>query len=296
VPDQLDPTAVKETGREMSLGVHPLLAYQRCRREYILHELFRIPLESAPKGGPKGPAKSRTKKMPYGAVEVGSAVHSALERIDFDLPADLFVKEAEGIINDRLPSASKKESDAIVARMKRLYSSELFEKLRNGELRETGREIPFKARFADGRDSFLLSGKIDLMVRDRDNRVTIVDYKYASGKDENESYRFQLESYACAAARILQIDSVSCAIVFFGGPSVKNVGWDMNRSNLAKVEKKILGVMDGIAELERDVIGSGDRLESGFSELIDDGKKFTCPNRRCAYLKVCEGSNVIKKN
>ena len=295
VSRELDPIVSSDAGREVSIGVYPLLAYERCRREYILRELMRVPAEYGSKNIPKGGAKRVKNKLSYSPLEVGSAVHSALELVDYDLPADQFEMEVEKIIISHLPGLSKKEVNEIVARVLRLYRSEMFEQLRNGELRETGREIPFKSRFAGGRDSYLLNGKIDLMVRDRDNRVTIVDYKYASGKDDIETYRFQLEAYACAAARILQIDTVSCAIVFFGGPGVKTIGWDMNRSSLAKTEKKILSVMDGITELEKSVIGSGDLLESGFPELEGENKKFICPNRRCPYTQICEASSVIKK-
>jgi len=76
-------------------------------------------------------------------------------------------------------------------------------------------ELPFSLRLGDAGGSFVLHGQIDLLAVE-DGVPWVVDYKYAHrGAARRERYRFQLQLYALAAARLLGTEGeVRTSLVF----------------------------------------------------------------------------------
>jgi ATP-dependent helicase/nuclease subunit A len=153
-------------------------------------------------------------------VELGTIVHSLLERVRFDAPdraaeiARLVAEQPEQLrsgLSRMLDGVLTGEIGAAIASAKRVE-----------------REWPFAMRIG----GVLLEGVIDLALQGADGRWTVVDYKSndfsRTGRLEYliDYYSPQLELYAMALARAGLGEVAGCALVFLGGPRVHRWAFD----------------------------------------------------------------------
>ena len=214
----------------LSLKVTELLAYRRCPQVYRFSHDLEIEENLARRAAVRAGESHRETAVT--AVELGTIVHSLLERVRFDAP-DMEAEIAR-LVTDRpesLRPALSRMLDGVLA-------GEVGRMIRGA--RRVEREWPFAMRVG----GVMLEGVIDLAVQGQDGRWTVVDYKSndfsRTGRLEYliDYYTPQLELYAMALARAGLGEVAGCALVFLGGPRVHHWAFDA-ASNMRWSEETI---------------------------------------------------------
>ncbi len=258
-------------GMKLTFSAGSLVAYAGCRRLYLLERLYRV-------GMP--PEMPETK---FNAAETGEAVHAVIERLDFGFNKKDFLRFVANCVKDKFPRRHNALSKTVAGELGSLYGVGLFEKLRSGELTDSGREVPFKSVLKTNGMLSIVSGKVDMLLRDAKGFPFIVDFKYSAYDGRlKERNRFQLELYALFTAKGFGVDAVTCALVYIKGKKPKIVEWKLGKEELEKVEKKAGEALAGIVKLEEDArryyMGAG---------LFDRFKGDSCPDSRCRFKTFC---------
>lgn len=225
-----DPPSLAEAALPLTVKVTELLAFNRCPLVYRFSHALEITEHTAHERG------RRTEgEVVLTPVELGTIVHSLLERADFHA-ADIRAEVA------RLLDGQPVERHAALARMlEPVLAGELGERVRAAQRVE--REWPF-AFEASG---VLVEGVMDLAIQGRDGRWTVVDYKsndlkhperfeYLSGY-----YTRQLELYALALSRSGLGEVSQCMLLFLTGPKVHEWAFDADTSGVQGWAEGIIG-------------------------------------------------------
>ena len=202
----------------LSLKVTELLSYRRCPQVYRFSHELEIEENVHHRAAVRAGDRSAARKV--SPVELGTIVHSLLERVRFDAPD----RTAEIV---RLVA---EQPDALRPGLSRMLDGVLAGEIGAAiaSARRVEREWPFAMRVG----GVLLEGVIDLALQDADGRWTVVDYKSndfsRTGRLEYliDYYTPQLELYAMALARAGLGDVATCALVFLGGPRVHRWAFD----------------------------------------------------------------------
>lgn len=142
------------------------------------------------------------------AARLGTLVHGALLRC--------WTRPAEGL-DGALSAAADGQSPEEISRARDMlaafFASPVFRRLRSMET--LGAEMPFSLNTPGG----VVSGVMDLLLKDKEGVVWVVDYKtdrVEPGREGAalEKYRSQLQSYARAARALCPGAPVKCAAVF----------------------------------------------------------------------------------
>jgi len=269
-PAPVPPASKKTAGdRRLSMSVGRMAAFARCPREYLFQNQYGIP--------------SSHKRTAAGtdAALLGAAVHSVLESVDFESKKNIFKKSVAAAVNEKLAQAGTLEKKAAIKRVTALYDVDPFIRLREGSLSLIGREVEFSSRFSGRSVTCVLNGKIDLLLRKGDERVWVVDYKYSAASGTDEALKFQLELYSLAMSAYLGIESVTCALVYLKSEKPRVGKWELNRSKLARVKRRLFKSALDIYEWE----DKGRRLYGGPSTATLPS--VDCPNPRCGYKDFC---------
>ena len=256
--------------RRLSMSVGRVAAFTSCPREYIFNYLYGIPATHKRKAGATD------------AAALGTAVHSVMENIDFETDKKTFKESLKSAVNEKLAQVKSMEKTAAVKRLTALYDVDPFKKLRDGSLTLSGREVEFSARFSGHSASCMLSGKIDLLLREGKEKAWVVDYKYSAASGAADSHKFQLEIYALAIAAYLGIDSVTCALVYLKSEKPRVYKWELDRLKLAKLEQRLLKITSDIYDWE----DKGRSFYSGGLSAVSL-PAVDCPNPRCGYKGFC---------
>jgi ATP-dependent exoDNAse (exonuclease V) beta subunit len=213
-----EPTAPAIVALPLSLKVTELLAYRRCPQVYRFAHVLEVDENLAHRAAVR--AGERNRESSVTPVELGTIVHSLLERVRFDAPdrqveiARLVAEQPEG----RRP--------ALARMLEGVLAGEVGAAIRDAKRVE--REWQFATRIG----GVLVEGVIDLAVQAPDGRWTVVDYKsndYSRrGRLEYliDYYAPQLELYAMALARAGLGEVADCALVFLTGPTVHRWAFD----------------------------------------------------------------------
>ena len=138
---------------------------------------------------------------------LGLAAHALLETLDTADP-----DAAAGrlpVIAQRAAASTGADAQQVERELRALWNrvqrSPLLERLRSFTL--LGRELPVLAPLEDGR---LLRGYVDLLARDQDGELVVVDYKTdhasaASAESVAQRYRLQLQAYARSLQQALKL-------------------------------------------------------------------------------------------
>jgi hypothetical protein len=159
-------------------------------------------------------AGERDREPASSPVELGTIVHSLLERVRFDAP-DIGAEVARLVA-----SQPERRRDSLARMLRGVLDGEIGASSRSAARVE--REWPFATRIA----GVLVEGVIDLAIQGADGRWTVVDYKsndYSRrGRLEYliDHYAPQLDLYAAALARAGLGEVATCALVFLTGPMV----------------------------------------------------------------------------
>lgn len=210
-----DPPALVKSALPLTVKVTELLAFNRCPLVYRFSHVLDID-EHTRRDAVKRPEGDAA----LTPVELGTIVHSLLERADFranDVKAEMA----------RLLAEQPEERHAALARMlEPVLTGPLGERVRAA--RRVEREWPFACE-AGG---VLVEGVMDLAIQGSDGRWTVVDYKSNdlkhSGRFEElvRYYTKQLELYALALSRSGLGDVSRCMLLFLTGPRVHEWAFD----------------------------------------------------------------------
>ena len=202
----------------LSLKVTELLSYRRCPQVYRFSHILEIEENLARRAAVR--SGDATRDAAITPVQLGTIVHSLLERVRFDAPD----QQAEIA---RLVAEQPEGRRASLAQMLGgVLSGEIGAAIRAAKRVE--REWPFATRIG----GVLVEGVIDLAIQNPDGRWTVVDYKSndfsRTGRLEYliDHYTPQLDLYAAALARAGAGEVAECALVFLAGPKVHRWKFD----------------------------------------------------------------------
>lgn len=210
-----EPPPLLDSALPLTVKVTELLAFNRCPQVYRFSHVLDIEEHTR-----RDAAKRPEIEAPLTPVELGTIVHSLLERADFrasDVKAEV----------SRLLVEQPKERHAALSRMlEPVLTGPLGERVRRA--RRVEREWPFA--FQAG--GVLVEGVMDLAIQGEDGRWTVVDYKSNdlkhSGRFEElvRYYTRQLELYALALSRSGLGEVAGCMLLFLTGPRVHEWAFD----------------------------------------------------------------------
>jgi len=213
-----EPAAAPIAALPLSLKVTELLAYRRCPQVYrFSHELTieeNIQHRARVRGGDRAAARK------VSPVELGTIVHSLLERVRFDAP-------------DRAAEIARlvaEQPEALRPALTRMLDGVLAGEI--GAAIASAVRVEREWQFATRIGGVMIEGVIDLAIQSPDGKWTVVDYKSndfsRTGRLEYliDYYTPQLELYAMALARAGLGDVAGCALVFLNGPTVHRWAFD----------------------------------------------------------------------
>ena len=225
----VEPPSLIDSALPLTVKVTELLAFNRCPQVYRFSHVLEIDEHTARESG-----KRPENDAALTPVELGTIVHSLLERADFHA-TDVKVEMA------RLLAEQPEERHAALARMlEPVLTGDLGERVRSA--RRVEREWPFA--FEAG--GVLVEGVMDLAIQGSDGRWTVVDYKSNdlkhSGRLEElvEYYHKQLELYALALSRSGLGEVSQCMLVFLTGPRVHEWPFDADSCGVAEWAQSII--------------------------------------------------------
>jgi len=213
-----EPTAPAIVALPLSLKVTELLAYRRCPQVYRFSHILEIDENLAHRAAVR--AGERDRESAVTPVELGTIVHSLLERVRFDAP------DLQAEITRLVAEQPEGRRPALARMLEGVLAGETGAAIRNAKRVE--REWPFAMRIG----GVLVEGVIDLAIQAPDGRWTVVDYKSndhsRSGRLEYliDYYTPQLELYAMALSRAGLGEVAACALVFLAGPIVHRWAFD----------------------------------------------------------------------
>jgi ATP-dependent helicase/nuclease subunit A len=171
--------------------VSQLLDYKHCPRGYELSIIQGI----------SEPSREEERYIPSGGRELGSLVHGMLQRWDM-APYSMEETVERELQRSGLTERERRELHPKTMRLVQSFADmDIAAEIRDAS--EVRTEVPFFLKV----DRFQVEGVIDKLYRNREGRLTIIDYKtdrVSAGEvpEKADKYRFQLALYALAAARL----------------------------------------------------------------------------------------------
>lgn len=199
----------------LSLKVTELLSYRRCPQVYRFSHVLEIEENLSRRAAVRGETVREVTP-----VELGTIVHSLLERARFDAP------DRDDEIERLVAGEDETIRPALATMLGAVLGSEIGDAVRNAARVE--REWPFAMSVG----GVMIEGVIDLAIQGQDGRWTVVDYKSndfsRTGRFEylTDYYTPQLELYATALARAGIGEVAECVLVFLAGPKVHRWAFD----------------------------------------------------------------------
>ncbi len=248
------------------LSVGDVATFRKCARAHLLRNIFKIQ--------PPPPARGRG----LGPLEIGQHAHSILERADLTAPKKRFDEFLKNELGERLANAAAVDKKAVENCVLNVLDLGVIKKLRSGELKPAGTEIPFAYKFDDG---FFMEGKIDLLLRDGEGTPWVADYKF-SEKLPDLAARMQVELYALAVSRFTGAEGAVCALLYAKGRPREYV-WRLSKGRLEELAGELRGTALNIIEFEEKQRGQN-AVDAPFG-----AREFDCPDDSCGFGRYCEG-------
>ncbi len=250
-PEPAPPTATPTAAPVATLSYSSLHEYQRCGYRFYAERVLGLPPVPEPGAGP-----GRAVAGPRSAADRGVLIHALLERLDFRRPAPP-TADAVRAAADRSglrPPPGPAEADELAALVRRFADSDLCARLaRAGSVR---REERFAFPVGGDMDppTPLVVGVIDVLARESQGRVLIVDYKSDRLEDAapeqvaGEQYATQRLVYALAALRAgaAAVEVVHCFIEQPEAPAAVTFG----REERGDLERALADLSGGVLRRE----------------------------------------------
>ena len=175
-------------------------AHQRRQEEYLAY---------AQEQGPLAPsALEQIQTSDEEALQIGTYIHAALAR------RRLYTKEEVGVTVETVaPQVPPAQRHVLEKMLRDFYASQTYRQLEQMQL--LGAELPFSLYTPQG----IVNGIIDLLLRDKDGTVWVIDYKTdhilaGTEAEAAKKYTAQLGVYTQAVERLYPDASVQSAIAF----------------------------------------------------------------------------------
>ncbi len=264
VPENYGTAHARKPGGFLSVG--DVATFRKCARAHLLRNIFKI--QPPPRAGGRG----------LGPLEIGRHAHSILERADLTAPKKRFDEFLKIELGERLANAAAADKKAVENCVLNLLGLGVIKKLRSGELKPTGTEIPFAYKFDDG---FFMEGRIDLLLRDGEGTPWVADYKF-SEKLPDLAARLQVELYALAVSRFTGAEGAVCALLYAKGRPREHV-WRLSKERLEELAGELRQTALDILEFEEKQ-GGQNAADAPFG-----ARDFKCPDDSCGFARYCEG-------
>jgi ATP-dependent helicase/nuclease subunit A len=245
-----EPPPLAKSALPLTVKVTELLAFDRCPQVYRFSHVLEIGEHTA-----RQATRRPENDVALTPVELGTIVHSLLERADFH--ASDVRAEVVRLLAEQPPG----RHTALARMLEPVLTGRLGERVRSAQRVE--REWPFA--FEAG--GVLVEGVMDLAIQESDGRWTVVDYKSNdlkhSGRFEKlvGYYQRQLELYALALSRSGLGDVSQCMLLFLTGPKVHEWAFDADGCG---VEEWAKGIIDRIAAHDYDTAADGKCERCGY--------------------------------
>lgn len=222
------------------LTVTGLTTFRKCPRLYYYRIALGLPQVSSER------AFDREYDSGVSAVELGSRIHSMMERAVFsdmaDKPrlAELIEKE----LGD-LPSVNRK---AVLRSLSMAFTSKPLEELASGGACNVRREAQLAIRFSADDITLFLQGAADLLWATAEG-PRLVDYKTAVRPPDEAENLFQLRLYASAIMAAEGYDKLDAHIVYLGGGTSHVTTLAVTANDIPAVKNEALDLAREIARL-----------------------------------------------
>ena len=244
--------AAEANGPPAELSVSQLMQFDECPRRFFLREMLKFPDREVMKGLGLCPASGPDMEKKWQEAEAeppvgsskrrfGQLVHECLEHVDF------LAGEQQDLraITTRFLSSSD-ESSAAEELIRRFLRSEDARRLRNA--RVVHRELPAKAAV----DNVIISGVIDVLYLNEDNRWSILDFKTGTEHAENSSlrsvYDFQMRLYAFLVSEATGVRPEKATVHFLRSGTSRLLS--TSEEDVERTEKRIAEIIAAIARRE----------------------------------------------
>jgi ATP-dependent helicase/nuclease subunit A len=238
------------------LSYSSLGEYARCGYRFYMERVLRVPGASeggavgagVASGGGAGVASAGGEAAAggIGAAERGIIVHALLEKLDFRRP----VAPPPGTVIERSEwPLSFQEAEGITELISAFAASELCARL--GRASDVRREQRFSFLLAD---EMMITGALDVLARERDEVMLVVDYKSdrLEGREPSgivaSEYRVQRLIYALAALRA-GAQAVEVVHVFLEAPGEPVIA-HYTREEQVMLEQQLAALADGVLQRE----------------------------------------------
>jgi ATP-dependent exoDNAse (exonuclease V) beta subunit len=267
---------------EVYITVTALSDYMVCpQRFYYLHRLGldeRIGgTESRKYGGAQGKRRHTVSDRAR-----GNMVHFVLKHIGITRDSAHREEEIESLLVRQGVTSERGELEKLKVMIRSFINSDLGSALVESRGEYVLREIPFTLKLHDASSSVtaVVQGAIDLLYRDVKGVWTIVDYKYAAGREiDRKRYRMQLMAYALAVLKSSSESTIKLMIKIMEECDREPEEWSVTRDEIRDFEEQVITCIGEIARGQAGDISGGS---------MQGGRK-DCPYRDCRYRANCYG-------
>jgi len=227
------PASLMDSALPLTVKVTELLAFNRCPQVYRFSHVLDIAEHTS-----RDVVKRPDLDSALTPVELGTIVHSLLERADFG------ARDVALEVERMLAEQPEGRRPALARMLTSVLSGPLGDQVRSALRVE--REWPFALEVG----GVLVEGVMDLAIQGRDGRWTVVDYK-SNGLSHPGRFEYlvnyytrQLELYAFALSRSGLGHVAECALLFLDGPRLHQWAFD---ASICGVEGWAVGMIGRIA-------------------------------------------------
>jgi CRISPR/Cas system-associated exonuclease Cas4 (RecB family) len=211
----------------------------------------------------------------------GNMVHFVLKHINLTRDGAHREEEIERLLLRQGVTSDRGEIEKLKGMVLSFLSSDLGNSLVSSREEYVLREIPFTLRLHDARSSVtaVVQGAIDLLYRDVKGVWTVVDYKYAAGREiDKKRYAMQLMAYALAVLKRSNEGTIRLIIKIMEECDREPEEWSVTRDEIRAFEEEVINCIGEIARGKAGDISGGS---------MGGGKD--CPYPDCTYRENCYG-------
>ncbi len=266
---------------EVYITVTALSDYMVCpQRFYYLHRLG-LDERIAGTGRRENRGGQGKRGQALSDLARGNMVHFVLKHINLTRDGAHREEEIERLLLRQGVTSDRGEIEKLKGMVRSFLSSDLGNSLVSSREEYVLREIPFTLRLHDARSSVtaVVQGAIDLLYRDVKGVWTVVDYKYAAGREiDKKRYAMQLMAYALAVLKRSNEGTIRLIIKIMEECGREPEEWSVTRDEIRAFEEEVINCIGEIARGKAGDISGGSR-----------GGGKDCPYPDCTYRANCYG-------
>ena len=226
-----DPMLRRSNDRISRFSPSSLMLFERCRKEFLRKQWYRLPEEELSLGLEEG-----QRKPEYKASDLGIIVHYIAQHSEATESAEGALRRAEAFFGEKLTKNAE-----LMKRVKELASN--YHRFIGQE--KPGGRLMKEASFSLSLGDFVLEGLIDRIEEDGSGGWVVTDYKTNNMERSDpetlrSKYDIQLKAYMLAANKALDSERVTARLLFLTtGEVAKSSGPDFKA-----IEEELVGMME----------------------------------------------------